>query len=295
MATAPGRIIALLAIVAVGAFACSVPASPEASGSGQPWRIVLLGVTYPSEVALLQPDPGWRFLEVLLALENTGDGFQALSFHGHPIDDVTITTAEGYSYPTVGAWFRAGDAPNHIGTWDYPVPPGFRVRVIDFGGPRGHQTNRLTFKVAAASSGYVVHIPGWATIDLDDLEAIEFPTDLPADTFYTLPAAFTVPGKGRLVVTDFNREASNDTAPDDGFVTMLLTNESQGYDQEFEVACATIGDDGILRRGLYISGPTYTVGPGQELQVRDKLEVSKNIGNLKLILTGDVQAVINLD
>jgi len=80
-----------------------------------------------------------------------------------------------------------------------------------------------------------------------------------------------------------------------------LSNASEGYDQEFNLGFIFIGDDGILRcqggwepEGLD-SPKLIVVGPGQTNNLKINVDIPSNVINIKLIVSGDISDVINLD
>jgi len=265
----------------------------------QPWRIipitVIEGKKAPSSGN--EAGPGWKFIYVKLAVENASDVPQSLQLdYDKTIYKTKIATAEGYSYYPFS---EPAEYPlNWIGTGGYSLPGGFRVWQIAPAGACSPYvvniwySNGLAFKVAENSHGYQLLVPGFEPVNLDAARQISFPTDLPRNRFYDIGATIPIGNKGAIQVLRFEKPKGEGQV--EALLTVLYTNASGGYDQAFSLDYSIIGNDGVLRPEV-TRWSSVVVGPGQKLEYPHKFCISPDAQDLKLIITGDIHAVFNLD
>jgi hypothetical protein len=268
------------------------------------WQIIPLALVEED----IENEPGWKRLTVQVTFENCTDEFREF----HPEDycvngayylgglPVRIATSEGYEYE---------------GTLQYPDPKGpipgrFRVtggaEEIWYFGNTKYEMELFTMdcKVAKDTSGYSIVIEGFPAIQLENSiqENLVFPTDLPNSSFSNVGDILTVSDKGDIAILDFGNEPNvyyNEHGVDRLFITILYKNASGGYDQYFNLYYYVIGSDGVknyeyehLEREFRDS--SIAVGPSEERSVKHVFLVPEKVSNLKLVIFGDIQAVINL-
>jgi hypothetical protein len=222
--------------------------------------------------------------------------------------DIHVTTAEGYRYPLEGSWGwseASVSSSNWLGTGGALLPPGFRAAEVAlvYGDSTFSRANHLVFRVAQNSDGYKVHIPGCDAIDLDrDIKQPVFPVDQAATALLKLGAVFPVRNKGGITPKACVLEVSPFQDPQ-LILTVAYANASGGYDTNFNLVSWVTGNDGVLRPevarmrsdGAQIALDSVLLGPGQTLDAQHVFRVPETTGDFKLLLTGDLPAVYDLD
>lgn len=162
-----------------------------------------------------------------------------------------------------------------------------------------------SFKVAEKSSGYTLIISGYPdTIITDNLKPVEFPTSLPNSSFKNMGDTLNISDKGSIKILDFFKDPNSDNV----VLRFELSNASGGYDQNFHLGFIFVGNDGIFRclksnspvlaEGASFMGDypkQWVVGPGKTNLCFVKANIPIDVKNIKLIITGDIDTVINLD
>jgi len=256
-----------------------------------------LSETHTQEIYEAEAESGWKYVNVQLGLKNNTGEFvdiNDMKFLENK-EEIKIKTEQGWTYslsehfndnffPLLGDKFESNL---------YKIPGNFVVIGSYF-----HTASigyyYLRFKVAEKSSGYKLILPGYPDIDLNKSnKEIILPTDLPDSSFNNVGDKLAITDKGYLVIENFIVNPISDEVTIDA----TLSNASEGYDQEFNINFFLIGNDGILRasqsyKERYINSP-IKVGPGQNFSMHETFSINKELKNLMLIITGDIDAVIN--
>lgn len=277
---------ALIATIFVG---CAPAKDRGSSGTPDSLRIEEGWNIIPMRVETEPQGGGWQLLTVDLAIENASGEWGQLIVDD--IQNVWVETTEGYTYYAErGSIINSGVI----------LPPGFRTR--------GHILVRetrwnctLSFQIAEGTRGVRVFIPQYSiriyspeadeietiivdtplVLDLDsDVRDIEFPTDLPPDSFRNLGDPIEVAEKGTITIIGF--EIRGDRL----ILEMVFDNASDGYGQEVQSHFYIIADDGMVSEG-YWQGVTLSAGPTQSVTGTDAFTINPGVGNMKLIYFGE--------
>ena len=258
-------------------------------------------------------EQGWKYVNIRLALENSSNSFVTINYWDN-LPDIKLKTEQGWVYEledtsasTVEAflpWWRFRYTPT---TERFKIPSGFRIAgdnlFTNYARDTWCEPYYLRFKVAEKSSGYTLSIQGYPDIVLkSDLNNLVFPTTLPNSSFTSVGDVINIPDKGSIKILDFSRDPNSDRAT----LRVELSNASGGYDQKFNLGFIFVGDDGIFTcQGTeaeedlttVLNFPeSITVGPGiTNFLYFIQSNIPIDVKNIKLILTGDIDAVMNLD
>lgn len=262
-------------------------------------------------------EPGWKYVNIRLAFENSSDNFIDI-YSWESLSGIKLLTEQDWSYDldmlkSIGkdAFLPFYQFEFKIDTDRFKIPGGFRIAgdnlFENFPRDKWCESYYLRFKVAEKSSGYTLIIPGYPDTKItNNLNSIVFPTTLPNSSFRAIGETLNIPEKGNLKILDFSRDPDSSMAN----LTSELFNASGGYNQEFNLGFIFVGDDGIFRCQEFIweragtedvslfrlalPGP-ITLGPEQTEILKANTYIPSNVKNIKLIITGDMNAVVNLD
>ncbi|MBC8492349.1 MAG: hypothetical protein H8D43_01085 [Chloroflexi bacterium] len=266
------------------------------------WRII------PTEMEVKPTGGGWHSVRIEVAYEN---GTQEFSTKQFAMDGSYIVVEEGFTYPV---WARdAGLGPGwgnspFIGVEDYGVlPPGFRargIREVIGGWGVGQGVNEhyrcLHAQIAQDTHPSRIVIPAYGEIDLEqDIRNVVFPREALSMPEREAGDAVEVPGRAMLTVERFTREKLDvsESFGELDWVTAYLRfeNLNAGYAEGLTVHFGLIGADGFFHTAYQLqdcdSWPTLSAGPAQTTETKVCYAVRPTTKNLKLILTGDVNAV----
>jgi len=248
-------------------------------------------------------DPGWKFLNISIAFENPTKDFVGMS-PSDSLPSIKVKTEQGYSYELDEVdplgWNAILPFPFEGRAVDLRIPGGFRITGERYRVPVTDDYFELRyyfrFKVAEKSSGYKLLVAGFPEIDLSrQNKELAFPTDLPESSFYKLGEQLAIQDKGSISIIDFKRDSNSNEA----VLKIKYINASEGYQQKFNLAYSIIGNDGILS---FSSGKDFpfdytaiTVGPGQKVEAEERFFLPSYVNNAKLIITGDIEVVVNLE
>jgi len=293
----------------LAASACNVlPGVVPGTATPEPgrWRII------PTKVEIEPIGGGWQCVRIEVAYEN---GTQEFSTKRFAMDGSYIVVKEGFTYPV---WARyndagcgAGPAGGHeghaIGLFgDCVLPPRFRARGLfsAIGWGLGSGANEyywcLHARIAQSTHPSKVIIPAYGEIDLEkDRRDVVFPAEAPSMPEKKAGDAIEVPGRAILTVERFTREkpdASEYLAELDRVTAYLrFENLNPGYEESLTVRFELIGDDGFFHKTANLGDcrcwATLSAGPAQTTETKVCFAVRPTTKNLKLILTGDVNAV----
>jgi len=262
----------------------------------------------------LDADSGWKFVNIRLAFENPSNSFVTIN-SWNSLSGIKLKTEQGWLYEfdtswdmiTLDAFLPFWQYNKNIITDRFKIPGGFRIAGSNLFETYAYDSRLeyyfLRFRAAEKSSVYTLLIPGYPDIELkSNLNDIVFPTTLPNNSFRAKGDIINISDKGSLRVLDFARTNDSDTA----FLQAELSNNSEGYDQKFNIGFIFVGDDGIFRcqesetfgglTHLDLDMPEYiSVGPGQTENLKIKTYIPNDVKNIKLIVTGDIDVVMNLD
>jgi len=228
----------------------------------------------PIKLDISPPQNGWQSVNVEAAFENISGQWSSGTIE---TDSSVLVTKEGYSYPV------------STSDWAWMLPPGFRFHgyVGSWVGPY-----TIAFKAQIAQNTHVqkLVVPMYGDIDLENISPVTFPG---GDSYRLkkIGDVLEIPGKGRISVLSFSREADRITA------VLRFENLDKGYETSLQIGFIILGDDGFLRPATLSSdygygSPKITAGPAQTIETNVGCSVEPSVKNLRLILTtGDVNEV----
>lgn len=257
-----------------------------------------LSETHTQEIYESEAEPGWKYVNVQLGLKN--DTGEFIDINDVPFlenkEEIKLTTEQGWTYslsedsydsffPLLGNKFEENF---------YKIPGNFTI-VGSYFKKNSIGYYYLRFKVAEKSSDYKLILPGYPEIDLSKINNnVILPTSLPDSSFNSFGDNLPISNKGFLIVEDFKIDPISEEA----IINATINNASEGYGQEFNLNFFIIGNDGILRAPETYknenSNYPIEIGPGQSHQIGETFSIKEGLKNLKLIITGDMEAVINL-
>jgi hypothetical protein len=248
----------------------------------------------PLSVDISPAKDGWQSVEIPIALEN-GTGLFAVP-DTSLFSDTELTTEEGFSYPVKISY----PTPILGLSVSYTLPPGFRFRgTHDY--DEGGKGFYLYTKIAQDTRPQKIIIPGHGEFDLAQISPTTFPGGETYSPVRRVGDEFAVSDQIRITVLETELKADRDRQKvDNASVLLRIKNLNAGYETELkDTVCTTIDDNGFLGYPSCLFGEgsghltNFTLGPNQAKEVEFCILVPKNSKNLRFLLSGDINEVID--